>query len=287
MVKQDLKPYIPLALWRFMRSRSIIRTHKKCAKICEGLINDFYSSDDIQKPLAKKSFENDKIIWQYWAQGYDNLSPIIKKCLASVDEYAKDYVIVRLSDDNVENYLDVPKFVEEKKKKFSIAHYSDLLRMMLLSTYGGIWLDVTVFLSANIQDYLGENDFFMFQRDPEEHNKEYWRNTYAYYFGWNKGFRVNVLNSIIYARKESLVLTTLCGTLLYWWKFHSSIPDYFFFQILFDVLIHGKLAGYNCPIVSDCKPHYLQQSINDPKFSIMDRGTILSTIPIHKLTYKL
>ncbi|MBQ2527003.1 MAG: capsular biosynthesis protein, partial [Bacteroidales bacterium] len=59
-------------------------------------------------------------------------------------------------------------------------------------------------------------------------------------------------------------------------------PDYFFFQILFDVL--PSFGDY--PLVSDCLPHYLQQSINDPSFPLMDKDEILKKIHIHKLTYK-
>ena len=153
---------------------------------------------------------------------------------------------------------------------------------MLLKTYGGIWLDATIFLSAPIPEEFSNLPFFVFRRDPNEPNIKYWRNTYAYYFGWANGFRVNMLNSFIVARRGSKTVSDLCDLMMLWWKDYNDAPDYFFFQILCDVYNYRD----NFPLVSDTLPHYLQQSINDKKFNLMSREDILRTIPIHKLTYK-
>ena len=230
----------------------------------------------------KKKFPSDQIIWQYWAQGYENVPPIVKRCLDSVEKFSDGFILVRLTDDNLSDYLDLPEFVQNKRSAFSRAFFSDLLRLLLLKTYGGLWLDATVLLSAPFpKDYL-EYPFFVYRRDPSEPNQYYWRNTYAYYFGWSKGFRVNMLSSIMYAKQGSTTAKDLCNYMLLWWKKHSGLPDYFFLQILFDVYEIKELF----PFVSDTQPHYLQQAINDPAFHLMEREDILAKIPVHKLTYK-
>lgn len=285
-MKTLIKKLVPSGIWRLLRQKAIISAHNKCAKICENLVNDFCLHDNVQKPVAKKSFENDRIIWQYWAQGYDNIPEIVRHCLDTVDKYASGYTIIRLSDANLNDYLELPEYIADKRNIYSFAFFSDLLRVMLLSVYGGLWLDATVMLSTPLPQEYFEYDFFLFQRDPDEVNRHYWESVYAYYYGWHKNFKVNMLSSIFFAKKGSAVVSDLASLMMKWWREHDDIPNYFFLQILFDVLIKGKYAGMNCPIVSDCKPHYLQQSINDPKFSLMDRESILSTIPMHKLTYK-
>lgn len=286
MDKQAIKKFIPQPIWQSLRRRQIIHDHKKCAAICETLIEDFYAKDVIEKPVAKKTLGTDKVIWQYWAQGYDDVPGTVKECLDSVDKYANEYTVIRLTDANLGEYLEIPDYITEKRKDYSYAFFSDLLRVMLLSAYGGLWLDATILLSGPIPVEYSGYDFFLFQRDPDEQNKSYWENVYSYYYCWHKGGRVNMLSSIFFAKKDNKVINTLASLMMKWWKEHDSIPNYFFLQILFDVLISGRFKGYNCPIVSDCKPHYLQQSINDPNFNMMDRETILSTIPMHKLTYK-
>ena len=269
-------------VWRKLRERKILRTHRRVAGICESLIAE-YQEHPVQFKLAPKAkFDTDRIIWQYWAQGYDNVPPVVRQCLDSIDKYATGYTIVRLTDANLSDYLDLPDFVQQKRAVYSRAFFSDLLRLMLLKTYGGVWLDATIFLSKPLPEEYLDYPFFVFRRDPEEPNQHYWRNTYAYYFGWAKGFRVNMLSSIMYSKKGSLTASDLCNYLLLWWKEHSDLPDYFFLQILFDVY-QGK-ESY--PLVSDTLPHCLQQSINDPGFNLMTREDILKTIPVHKLTYK-
>ncbi len=269
-------------LWRKLREKKILASHKRVAGICEALVAS-WKADHVRYILEPKvSFNSDKIIWQYWAQGFEDVPDVIRKCLGSVERYAEGYTIVRLSDGNLAEYLDIPDFIQKKRALYSKAHFADILRLMLLATYGGIWMDATIFLSGPIPEDYTKQDFFVFRRDPSEPDRRYWRNTYAYYFGWAKGFRVNMLNSLIVARCGNRTISDLCDLMLSWWKEHDSVPDYFFFQILFDVYAPKDV----CPIVSDTLPHYLQQSINDPSFKLMSREEILRTIPIHKLTYK-
>jgi hypothetical protein len=182
----------------------------------------------------------------------------------------------------VSEYLELPGFVQARRASYSRAHFSDLLRLILLKTYGGIWMDATILMTGPIPEKWADSDFFVFRRDPREPDYKYWRNTYAYYFGWARGFRVNMLNSFIIARGGGRTISELSDLMLLWWRDHDNVPDYFFFQILFDV--------YGCrdefPLVSDTLPHYLQQSIHDPGFRIMKQEDIREHFPIHKLTYK-
>ncbi len=269
-------------IWRKLRERKILATHRRVADICQAHI-DAYRANPTDFPLKhKKGIGSGQIIWQYWAQGYENVPEVVQKCLDSVDKWAGDYTVIRLSDANLAEYLDIPEFVTEKRSLFSRAHFADLLRLMLLKTYGGIWLDATVFLSAPIPQQYRTCDLFFFRRDPAEPERRYWQNTYAYYFGWAEGFRVNMLNSILVAKANNQTVSDWCNLMLLWWRTNETLPDYFFFQILCDVY------GYpsEMPLVSDTLPHYLQQSINDARFKLLPREEILKTIPIHKLTYK-
>lgn len=269
-------------IWRKLRERKILASHKKTAKICKDLIRQYQESPVEYRFEPKKQFNTDRIIWQYWAQGYDSVPEVVSNCLKSVDKFAEDYIIIRLTDENLADYIDLPPFVKEKRNVYSRAFFSDLLRLILLKTYGGIWLDATILLTGPIPEELAYQPFFVYRRDPNEPNYKYWRNTYAYYFGWAKGFRVNMLSSFMVAKKEDKTVSDLCNYLLFWWEQNDYLPDYFFLMILFDV--------YHCtedfPLISDCLPHLLQQSLNDPRFKLITRERISQLTSIHKLTYK-
>lgn len=170
--------------------------------------------------------------------------------------------------------------------RIPLAHFSDILRFALLATHGGIWLDATILLTGSLPSYIFENGFFMYQRDSNEKMQYYWENAYAYYFGWGKGFHVNVLSSIIYSKPNNQVIVDIYSMLVDFWKKHTKLPDYFLSQILFDLYIKEEPCA-NCRIVNDCIPHYLMQMINDKEFHEVTFHEIMDATTIHKLTYKI
>lgn len=273
--------------WPRIRSHIIRANHRKCGSYCRKLIAQH---NDIDYTFVKKKNISGKIVWQYWSQGYSdaNMPEIIKLCLKSVESYCKktDITLIRLSDENIDDYISLPDFVVQNKQIYSPAHFSDLLRLCLLTVYGGLWLDATILLSGPIPDEYWNLCYFVFQRDPAENNIKYWEKTYSYYFGWQNDFRVRMLNSIIFAKPGCKVLKYLRNLLLEIWKTNLKFPNYFIFQILYEELVSGPLRNDRCAVVSDCKPHLLQQYLNDPSFNLMNIDEILRTSNIHKLTYK-
>lgn len=284
-LKRIIKSCVPNALWRKLRLHGIIKKHNSIVVECERLI-DYYEATSIQFSFTQKhKFDTDKIIWQYWAQGFEDVPVVVRDCLDSISVYCPDYRIVRLDDSNLYDYLELPEWLEEKRRKMSRAHFSDILRVILLRTYGGVWIDATIKLTGPIPEKIKSLPFFVFRRDDDEPNKSYWEDTYAYYFGWDNCFRVRMLNSFMVVNESSSIIP-LADCLLLWWKKNDYLPDYFFFQILYEVLVCRGYSELDCQIISDTFPHYLQQSINDPGFSIEKSSAIVSLFPIHKLTYK-
>lgn len=287
---KKFKSIIPTFVWEYFRLRSILESHAMVASYWDGVLEK-YTKDEIDNYSLqpKKNIKNsDKIIWQYWGQGLSksDMPEVVQMCFDSVDKYKGDYTVIRLCDDNLKEYIDLPEYVYEKYNNgiFGKAHFSDLVRLALLNVYGGVWLDATILLTAPLEDKLADKDWFMYQRDGEQEDKKLWSRTYAYYFSWHKDYKVRLLNSVIYAKKETPVIFDLFQLLLYYWKTENDVKDYFFFQILFTQYIE-KYPERNCPIVSDCLPNMLQNYITGSyrKYSIIE---ILKMVPIHKLSYK-
>lgn len=286
MLKKIAKLFIPSGLHSFIRKRLIMMKHRKVAFMLSGIVEDC-NAGRLEKPVIKTLVElpkDKKIIWQYWAQGTENVPPLVRICLDSVDKYAAGYHIIRLSDSNLASYIEIPDWLRERKQQMSAAHFSDLLRCMLLSVYGGLWLDAATLLTGRLPDMLFRYDFFAYQRDFAEPHKKYWENSFAYYWGWDKNFRVNILIGIMYAKAGSQVISDLVTMLCAFWKYHDKVPDYFFFQILFDIYIK-KNQEKNCPIFNDCVPHMLRQVIN-AEYPYLSVHEILEKTSIHSLNYK-
>jgi len=277
-------------IWSKIRRKKILQKHQEVAAFWNPIIENYFSGNIEHVYLKPKKCElvDKKIIWQYWGQGVirDNLPEIIQICFDSVDKYKGDYEIIRLSDDTIKDFLYLPDFVFDKKKNsaFNRTFFSDLLRLALLKTYGGVWLDATVFLSGSIPKEYFDADYFVYQRDNNEPNKKYWESTYAYYWGWYPDFKVRMLTSIFFAHKGSKVVSILFDLMMFYWKTHNDIIDYFFFQILYNELINDKLNTDKCMLVSDVNPHYLQTKINGG-CDFISFNEIFKICTIHKMSY--
>lgn len=237
----------------------------------------------------KKQFAHQKIIWQYWGQGIDeNLPEIVKICFASVDKHKDDFTVIRLDDQNLGDYLELPDFVWQKRKnpEFKPAFFADLLRLALLYHYGGIWIDATILLTAPIDQQLQSQDFFMFSRHKKAENQDFWTQFNADYFGWHQHHYVNILNSFIIAKQHNLIIKDCLQILLNFWHTQNRITHYFFFQIMFDVLMQ-KYADYYQEFlnIDDTLPHLLVAKLEQP-FNQDEYDKMIARCQIHKLTYR-
>ena len=247
-MKRIIRRFFPNSLWKWCRKQAILREHRKTSKVCNVLLRRLNNGSIIHYPfISKKRLESTHIILQYWAQGYEQIPEVVRICLNSVERYKGDYEVIRLTDANLKEYVDFPDSFFRKREKFGMAFFSDLLRMVLLSSYGGVWLDATVLLTGTLPDKLSKEHFFMFQRDEAENNKKYWEETYAYYWGWYSGFKVRILNSIIFATPHCTLISDMANMLYTFWLEEEDKLSYFFFQILFNEYV-SFYPSRNCVI---------------------------------------
>lgn len=282
--------YPLLNISKQFRRRRASRKQQKVQNFWRPIVADYFEGKiPGYQVTAKKELADRKIIWQYWGQGIDGaeLPEVVKLCFGSVDRYKGDYEVIRLSDETVKDYLELPSFVYQKlhNNTFSRTFFSDLLRLALLKTYGGVWLDATILLTSQLPAKFAQANYFMYQRDDNEPNKTYWEDTNIYYWGWHPNFTVTVLNSIIFAQKSNVVITTLLNLILYYWETQDKVIDYYFFQGLYHQLINNQLTTEKCAAVSDTLPHLLQAKMKYPNRTNIEDEQILKANGLHKLCY--
>ncbi len=122
-----------------------------------------------------EDFRYPKILWHYWAQGWENAPYVVKECYKSCQHYAADWKIIDLDDSNIGDYIEIPEAVKSIPD-FPIQPISDLIRILLLKKYGGVWIDATVFLNRNLTEFLTplQHDFFCFSREPGAQGMSSW-----------------------------------------------------------------------------------------------------------------
>lgn len=262
-------------------------------------INPFIKGEIPQFSFEKKyHFKNDKIIWQFWYQGKDQTSLAIQKCFKSIQKHMGDeYTIIILDKDTIKDYLDFPLIIEEKLKnnffgEKTITFFSDLLRVSLLATYGGIWCDANIFLSDKIPQELCKEDFFAFERSKTKPSKERLDKLaksgyFSYgYFNWNEDFKVKILNSFLISKPNSKNTQAMKDILMYYWlnEHDKSNFYYFTFQIIFELLKNYNYTNKTYKDMSDIECHLLQFYAKE-KFDENLWKSIQNQSFLHKLTH--
>lgn len=128
----------------------LLRKHQIMLDFLEKKYSDYWNNYQIQKepPCCDKRLCNK--IWLCWWQGLDNAPEIVKACVDSLKRNSGKYEIIVITDNNYSGYVQFPQWLEDKREKGIISRtiYSDLLRLNILATYGGIWIDSTFFCTS-------------------------------------------------------------------------------------------------------------------------------------------
>lgn len=237
-------------------------------KNMEKKINKY---DDLSFPIKMINLDVkiDKTIWICWFQGIDEAPALVKTCYQSVIKAVGHNNVVLIDDKNINQYIQLPEFIMKKRNDglISDAHFSDILRLELLTTYGGTWIDATVFIANSSSiDKIRNQELFLFSNIM--------RDTESILFS----------NWLIHSIKENELLLDTRKYLYGYWSNHKRINNYFLFHILLSIVYDRK--GMSIPIVSNVPPHVLQL-VGDKKLDKKILKLIFDESGIQKLSYKV
>lgn len=171
----------------------------------------------------QKSYDLNQCIWTAWLQGEENAPEIIRITLASIRKYSNNHKVIVLTANNIDDYIDVPYKIKEKYNNGLLghAHFADVVRMMILAKYGGVWLDATSLLHEPIDENAFISDFFSVG----------FKSANSKYISNNK-WSVNVLGG----NNKSKYLKTISTILNDYWSKHNTPIDYFVFDYVIDLI---------------------------------------------------
>lgn len=103
-----------------------------------------------------------KSLWLCWLQGFDKLPIEYKLTLDSIVKHCSDYNIIKLSYNNIFNYIDIPKYILTRYNDGNLkpAHFADYIRVSVLEKYGGLWLDVSILMVKGISNNIFNTDYW-------------------------------------------------------------------------------------------------------------------------------
>lgn len=250
-----------------LRLAASLKTKEKLEKKYKKYLTQFD-----EKYIESEHKESNKI-WICWFQGLDKAPNIVKKCIESVEKNNPDKEIVIITTNNIHDYVEFPKYIEEKWKRGIITHthMTDLLRLELLIRYGGTWVDATVFCSSSsIPSYFFDSDLFFYQllKPGRDGNS-------TYFSSWFISAKTN--NKILMATQE------LCYA---YWKENNTMWDYFLLHDFLSIVLDYYPDDWNKIIPRDnAAPHMLLLRLFD-EYNEDVWKAISEQTPFHKLTYK-
>ena len=156
-----------------------------------------------------------------WWQGEEDCPEVVKLCWASIRKHCGSHKLIIITKDNYQEYITLPEHVLAKAESGSIclAHLSDVIRFYLLTKYGGLWIDSTIFVAKDIPEEIFSMEFFTIKRV-----KDHDYSTIAISLGRWTGYLLGARDS------NSLLFTYLADFLSEYWKAEDEAITYAFFD---------------------------------------------------------
>jgi hypothetical protein len=98
------------------------------------------------------SNEIPKKIWMVWFQGADQAPSLVEETQASWKKLNPDWEFHFLDKEGLREHLDADWFLDHKN--IPPQALSDIVRIMLLHKYGGVWVDASVFCTRPLDEWI-------------------------------------------------------------------------------------------------------------------------------------
>lgn len=192
----------------------LIKKHQIMLEFLEDKFREYWMNYHRPEILPNCDGQYCNKIWVCWWQGLDSAPEIVKTCVESIRRNAGKYEVICITEDNYKNYITFPDWIEDKRKQNIISRtiYSDLLRMNLLATYGGIWIDSTFFCTGSCFETYMTAPLWSIKRP------DYLHCSVACGYFANYSFSCSYDNRWIFK--------VIVDCLFYYWKYNNKLIDY-------------------------------------------------------------
>lgn len=118
-----------------------------------GEVTERYKQNQVARFEKKHDFGDKIPVFMCWFQGKDAMPEWCRACYENLLRIAPPNTeVVFLTYENYQSFVDIPEVVTKKYQegKMCAANYSDMVRYMLLATYGGCWIDAAIYLNDGV-----------------------------------------------------------------------------------------------------------------------------------------
>ena len=156
-------------------------------------------------------------IWVMYYKGIKNAPPIVKTSIISIEMNSGNHPLYKLDKNNYDKYIYLPKFLLDKfnNKIFNVFHFLEILKMGILSKFGGYWLDFTYFNTyPSISIYSSLFTFKLSQCNQ-------------------KITKILMPNNFFVSSKNSFLATYSFNAFLIYWEHHNYYKSFLLDYIIY------------------------------------------------------
>ncbi len=218
-----------------------------------------------------------KKIFIYWGQGFDSAPEVVKICYDTWKKHnLLTWKIIELDDKNITEYVNIESVIPSlKKKNMMMCQKADIIRVLLLEKYGGIWVDATTYCMKPLDEWFCLYNYFR-----------------TGFFAFDKpgGDRM-ISNWFLYSEKNGVIISLWKNKIIEYWRKNDEIDHYFRHHYLFTDLYNErkefKLLWDATPKISAYIPHSLQaKGLFSPISDYLKKHIENKQSPLYKLVHK-
>lgn len=211
-----------------------------------------------------------KTIWTCWFQGRENAPDLVQRCISSWEKKNPGWSLRCLDAATAGLYADVGTIVDLERQAVTAASLSDILRILLLREYGGVWVDATLYCNRPLDEWLADvfgRGFFAFATPGEDRLLSSW---------------------FIATTPDNHILTRWHASVARYWSRRSASDDYFWFHHQFTDMCESdpelRQLWDEVPKISADGPHSIEGLSSDSEGSAAD---VDWATPVFKLTHRM
>jgi hypothetical protein len=164
----------------FLRARVVmLETSMKARAVVIGLVAVLallgvclYFGLQQKRKHKRATFAIPNTIWTFWHD--PELPPLVRACIDSWKRYHPDFDVVVLSAANVHHYMDAS--VLRAPWIDGLARMSDVIRLHVLETHGGVWADASIMLYGQfplVAKHFRQYEFMGYYLEQYTTNRRY------------------------------------------------------------------------------------------------------------------
>ena len=219
----------------------------------QELINKYQHKETNQIPIGETA-----PIWVCWWQGEEQMPELVKQCYKLLKRYSGRHPVKLLTKDNYQKYIKFPSRIMElfQNGNIAMAPFSDIMRMYLINTYGGIWIDSTFWITKSFN--ISSEPFIAVKSG-----------NYNEAFISRGRWSINFLGGTPNSKYFSLMYEVLIN----YWNKHEYLINYFLTDYFTHIAyIHFTDVKEQIDLHTRCCPNLTTLNMNEPynKFQLQN-----------------